>query len=208
MTDPRRLSPGPLLLLAACTLVACAPAAAPVGVGDPATLGAEQLQALCAGNPRVGDRGLLLWGPPDEETSLPGPYAVTCPDVTLTHSGTEVTVQAATLPGALAHFAEDAFLLAYYADLRVRVPGPGVVTADSPEEVPEALRDDLAGIEVSVSVLGGAPQPLLRAGQLTPLRFDAALPLTVQIRTRHTVNPWPTVLLDPRSGSVRATLGQ
>ncbi|MDL2345811.1 hypothetical protein QOL99_16900 [Deinococcus sp. MIMF12] len=201
MTNFQRLFPGPLLLLAAC-----APAAAPGA--EPTALGAEQTQALCAGHPRVGDRGLLLWGPPDEETSLPGPYAVTCPDVTLTHSGTEVTVRAATLPGALAYFSEDAFLLAYYADLRVRLPEPGVVSADAPDDLPENLRDEIAGIEVSVSVPGGAPQPLLRAGRLTPLRFDAALPLTVQIRTRRTVNPWPTVQLNPRSGTVRATLGR
>lgn len=196
------------LLAWACPLLllACAPAAVPVS--EPTALSAEQVRGLCAANPRVGDRGLLLWGPPEEETSLPGPYDVTCPDVTLTHSGSEVTVRAATLGNALARFTDDAFLLAYYADLRVRLPEPGVVSADAPEEVPEALRDDLDGIEVSVSVPGGTPQALLRAGKLTLLRFDPALPLTVQIRTRRTVNPWPTVWLDPRSGTVRATLGQ
>ncbi|MCP2012974.1 hypothetical protein L1280_000102 [Deinococcus sp. HSC-46F16] len=201
MTHRRRLPLAALLLLAAC-----APAASPVS--EPTALSAEQVQALCAGNPRVGDRGLLLWGPPEEETSLPGPYDVTCPDVTLTHSGTEVTVRAATLGDALARFTEDAFLLAYYADLRVRLPGPGVVSADAPDEVPEALRDDLAGIDVTVTPQGGSPQALLSGGRLTPLRFDAALPLTVRIRTRRTVNPWPTVVLDPKAGTVRATLGR
>ncbi|MPY66216.1 hypothetical protein F8S09_05815 [Deinococcus sp. SDU3-2] len=201
MTHRQWLFPWACLLLAAC-----APAAVPVG--DPIVLSAEQVRGLCAGNPRVGDQGLLLWGPSEEETSLPGPYDVTCPDVTLTHSGTEVTVRAATLGDALARFTEDAFLLAYYADLRVRLPEPGVVSADSPAELPENLQGEIAGIDVTVTPQGGAPQLLLRAGKVTPLRVDSALPLTVQTKTSRTVNPWPTVVLDPQAGTVRATLGR
>lgn len=191
------------LLLA---LVACAPALeAPA---EPVVLSAAQIGGICAANPRVTEGGVLLWGAEGEEASLPGPYDVTCPDAAFSHSGGQVTVRAATLAEALARFTEDAFLLSYYADLRVRLPEPGVVTADPPASVPEALRDDLGSIEVTVTPQGGESQRLLAGGQLTPRRFDPALLLTVQIRTRRTSNPWPVVVLDPRAGVVQATLGR
>lgn len=186
-------------------LSACAPA-----LNEPTVLSAEQSGAICTSGPRVTDGGTLTWGTAGEERSLPAPYDITCPDGRYMNTGQEVTVQAPTLAAALARFSEDAFLLSYYGDLRVRMPEPDLITADPLSEVAEALRDsrEVLGLEVTVTPQGGTPQRLLYRGGLTPLRFDPALPLTIRIRTQGTPNPWPTVTLDPQTGTVRATLSR
>lgn len=186
-------------------LASCAPSSVPVG--EPVTLSADQTQSICAANPRVGNGGTLEWGAEEDATGLSAPYSLTCPDVSFTHDGQTVTVQAASLPQALARFKEDAFLLSYYADQRIRLSEDGTLTADPLSEVAEALQDEVRGVTVTMTAQGGTPQPLFVGGQVTPRKMDGRTPVRLQFTSSGTPIAWTTVVLNP-DGVVQATMGR
>lgn len=151
---------------------------------------------------------MLVWGTEDDANSLSAPFAVTCPTLALASNGREVTVQASTLKGAIDVFTPNAFLLAYYADLRIRVTEAGLLTADDPNEAPEALMDEVRGVEVIVTAQGGTAHRLVSRGVVTPYRFDARVPFTLNFRTGRAANPWPIVVMNPATGTVQAMKGR
>ncbi|ANE43705.1 hypothetical protein SU48_07925 [Deinococcus puniceus] len=123
------------------------------------------------------------------------------------YDGQTVTVRAASLTDALQTFADEALLLSYYADLRVRMPEPGLLTADPVQGVPDVLTEEVNAVTVTMTQAGKPPQPLLVRGLVTPQRFDLTSPVTIEIRAARTANPWPRVVLDPVNFTVTATLG-
>lgn len=193
-------------IVLSATFVSCAPTAS--AAGEPVILTPAQQQEICNADPRIGEDGMLIWGGEGDANSLSAPFAVTCPTVALASNGREVTVQASTLNGAIDVFTPSAFLLAYYADLRVRVTDTGILTADDPNEAPEALMDDVRGIEVIVTPQGGDAHRLVSRGTVTPYRFDARVPFTLTFRTGRAANPWPTVVMNPATGTVLAVKGR
>lgn len=197
-------------LILALVLPSCAPTATRTAVtGTPTTLDPATLAEACAGQPRVDSEGVLLWGDtgPGEEVRLPAPYDIRCPDRTFRNlDGMVVTVQSPSVTQSLGHFPPDSYLLAYYADLRVRFPAPGVIEVDDPRTLPEALQGDIQDIEIVVIPAGGAAQVLLRGLTRSSVTLPPTQAFTVTIRTGRHPNPWPQVFIDPTSGTVRANL--
>ena len=163
--------------------------------------------AICAASPAVGAMGILEYGTGAAAGSVPPDYALNCPELRLNMERWTLTVWAPTLSAALAVFAPDAEFLTYYADLRVRVTD-GQVTADPTDSVPEALLDEVRRVTVTVTPLGGPAQPVLRGEVVTPVTLEPGATYRIDIRTDRTPNPWPSVTLDPASGTVKAQLAR
>lgn len=187
-------------------LVGCVPTSSVIP-NDFTDFSDAQQAAICAASPRVGTMGILEYGTGAASGSVPPDYALNCPDLRVTAEGWTVTVWAPTLTAALAAFAPDAEFLTYYADLRVRVTD-GQVSADPIDSVPEALLDEVRRVTVTVTPLGGAAQPVLRGGVVTPITLEPGATYRIDIRTDRTPNPWPSVTLDPASGTVQAQLAR
>lgn len=203
----RRTTPGvtTALLLA---LTACAPALVPNTFTE---LSADEQARICAATPHVGDAGRLDYGAGSPEGTGEGSvspdYRLDCPDLRIRVDGQELTVTAETLDAALAVFNDSAFFLHYYADLRVRV-ADSRVDADDPMTVPESLRDLVMPIVVTVTPLGGPARTLLSGGRVTPVTLEPGTIYRIDTRTRGTPNPWPSVTIDPQSGTIQATIGR
>ncbi|WP_189099668.1 hypothetical protein [Deinococcus knuensis] len=166
-----------------------------------------QQAAICAASPRVGPMGILEYGTGEAAGSVPPDYTLNCPDLRVNMERWTVTVWAPTLNATLAAFAPEAEFLTYYADLRVRVTETQV-SADPIDSVPEPLLDEARRVTVTVTPLGGAAQPVLRGGVVTPVTLDPGATYRIDIRTDRTPNPWPSVTLDPASGTVQAQLAR
>lgn len=207
--DRRRLRWLELGLLAVLSslLGGCAPAAVQNTFTD---LSTEDQARICAAGPRVGEGGALEYGVGAGAGSVPPDYTLNCPDLRVQAEGRTLSVWAPTLAAALAVFRDDAYFLSYYADLRVR-PSDGRVDADLPTDVPEALQAEFAQISVTVTPLAGSapagpPLALVSRGQVTPVTLEPGTAYRIETRTRGSANPWPSVTLDPASGTVQATL--
>ncbi|GAA0516898.1 hypothetical protein GCM10008937_25520 [Deinococcus depolymerans] len=187
-------------------LVGCVPTSSVIP-NDFTDFSDAQQAVICAASPRVGAMGILEYGTGAAAGSVPPDYALNCPDLRVTAERWTVTVWAPTLTSALAVFAPDADFLTYYADLRVRVT-EGQVTADPTDSVPEALLDEVRRVTVTVTPLGGAAQTVLRGGVVTPVTLEPGATHRIDIRTDGTPNPWPSVTLDPASGTVQAHLAR
>lgn len=198
MSRPR--FPRRVFLLLATALVGCAPA---YTANPERVLSGDEAAAVCAAGPRVTDRSVLLYGPADGDTSLPPDYTLQCPELYIRAKGRVVTVRARDLAAALATFDGQAFVLSYYADLRVR-PGADRVDADPPD-VSEELRDEVNQVTVTVLASDGVPRPLLAGGQVTPVALPAG-PYLIRTEAGRSANPWPSVFLDPEHGIVVATM--
>ncbi|GGR59951.1 hypothetical protein GCM10008959_22200 [Deinococcus seoulensis] len=166
-----------------------------------------QQAAICAASPRVGPMGILEYGTGEAAGSVPPDYTLNCPDLRVNMERWTVTVWAPTLNAALAAFVPEAEFLTYYADLRVRVTETQV-SADPIDSVPEPLLDEVRRVTVTVTPLGGAAQPVLRGGVVTPVTLEPGATYRIDIRTDRTPNPWPSVTLDPASGTVQAQLAR
>lgn len=188
------------------TLSACAPAVRTQEAPD--LLSTTESATICAAQPRVGDGGFLIWGAADGTGGgRGGGYTLDCPALKIVYDGQTVTVRAASLAEALNVFADEALLMSYYGDLRVRMPEPGLLTADPVAGVPDVLADEVNGVTVTVTQAGKPPLPLLVRGVITPQRFDLTSPVIVDIRAAKSANAWPRVVLDPVNFMVTATLG-
>ena len=166
-----------------------------------------QQAAICAASPRVGAMGILEYGTGAATGRVPPDYALNCPDLRVTAERWTVTGWAPTLTAALAAFIPEADFLTYYADLRVRVTDTQV-SADPIDSVPEALLDEVRRVTVTVTLLGGPAQAVLRGGVVTPVTLEPGATYRIEIRTDRTPNPWPSVTLDPASGTVQAQLAR
>lgn len=187
-------------------LVGCVPTSS-VLPNDFTDFSDAQQATICAASPRVGAMGILEYGTGAAAGSVPPDYALNCPDLRVTAERWTVTVWAPTLTAALAAFIPEADFLTYYADLRVRVTD-GQVSADPIDSVPEALLDEVRRVTVTVTPLGGPPQTVLRGGVVTPVTLEPGATYRIEIRTDRTPNPWPSVTLDPASGTVQAQLAR
>ncbi|MGM9319529.1 hypothetical protein [Deinococcus aquaticus] len=187
-------------------LVGCVPTSSVIP-SDFTDFSDAQQAAICAASPRVGPMGILEYGTGAAAGSVPPDYALNCPDLRVTAERWTVTVWAPTFTAALAAFLPEADFLTYYADLRVRVTD-GQVTADPTDSVPEILRPEVSRVTVTVTPLGGPPQTVLRGGVVTPVTLEPGTTYRIEIRTAGTPNPWPSVTLDPASGTVQGQLAR
>ncbi len=167
--------------------------------------GAE-LTLICGHDARISQGGVLLWDNAGERDSHNAPYSLVCPDFSLHSDGQRLRVQATTLAQALGHFDADASFLAYYADLTVRFPGPGLLSADSTESVAEVLRPELLGINISASQPGQPERALMTYGHLTPLSYDPALPLILRLHADASPLEWTEVTIEADKGLITAPL--
>lgn len=196
-----------LLLTMGIGLTACAPTQTRVELPNdaPFTPAGQEAAAICAHAPRVGQGGVLIWNDGPESTSQGAPYLLSCPEFTLTNDGATLTVQDRTLEKALTHFDPAAYFVSYSADLLLRFPEDGLVSADPIESVPEALIDDVRRITVTASQTGQADMTLLKGGQVTPVRYDPAQPLKMIVRSDGP-NPWPEVTIEADKGLIIAPI--
>lgn len=195
----RRTTPGVTTALV-LALTACAPATLPNAFTD---LSVDEQARICAAGPRVVGGGTLDYGEGSGAGSVNPDYTLNCPELRVQAEGRTLTVWAPTLAAALAVFRDEAYFLSYYADLRVR-PADGRVDADPPTDVPDALREEFSKVSVTVTPLGGAAQPLLLRGQVTPVVLEPGTAYRIEIRTGNAATPWFSVTIDPASGTIQA----
>lgn len=185
-------------------LVFCAFALGTGAFAQTETLNASE---VCAAHPQVDAYGSLAWG----ENRLEGksmPYDLTCPNMHIWTAGPTVMVKASTISQALAAFTEEAFLMSYFADLRVRYDGAGHLTADPVRDVGGSLLDDIFRIKVTVTPRGGAPHLLLQNAMPFPITLPPDQAFTLVFDTGDLPNPWPRIEIDPANGLVTALLGE
>jgi len=197
-----------LLLTVGLGLAACAPTQTreqPLSEVAFAPMGPE-LAAICAGQPRVAQGGVLIWndGGPVEAVRQ-APYRLACPEFTLDNDGATLMVQDTTLEKALTHFDREAYFLTYYADLGLHFPEDGLVSADPTAGVSEVLMDDVRKINVTAVQPGKAEMTLLKGAQVTPVRYDPAQPLKLLLRGDPAI-PWPEVTLEASRGLITASI--
>lgn len=155
----------------------------------------------CSQHPRIEGQGSLAWDTDGHSM----PYDLTCPGVTFRSDPRTVTVRAATLTEALDAFAEDTFLLVYYADLKVRLGADGVLTADPIRVLTVRMLDEAFRTVITVTPVGGPTHILMQDGVIRPYPLPADRAVTVTIAAQGNPVPWPTVVLDASTGTVTAT---
>ena len=165
----------------------------------------QAADAICANGPRVGQGGVLIWNEGSEPTSHQAPYLLSCPEFSVKNDGSTLMVQDSTLQQALTHFDPEAYFVSYYADLSLRFPEAGLVSADPVEGVPEALIDDVRRIRVTASQAGKTDMTLLKDAQVTPVRYDPAQPLKLTVRSDEPT-PWPEVTIEASKGLIIAPI--
>ena len=197
-----------VLLTLGLGLAACAPTQTREQVSTEMAFTAtgSDLAAICAGQPRVAQGGVLIWDDGGSVEALrQAPYRLSCPEFTLSNDGATLTVQDSTLQKALTHFDREAYFLSYYADLALRFPEEGLVSADSTESVSDVLMDDVRRINVTAVQSGKAEMTLLKGAQVTPVRYDPAQPLQLLLKGDQAI-PWPEVTLEASKGLITARI--
>ena len=162
---------------------------------------------VCAAHPRVDVQGILVWGE-NLENAKAMPYDLTCSGLHIWSTQEKVTVKADNVFTALATFTDEAFLLSYLDQLRVRYLRTGQVTADPVRGVEGSLLDDVFRIKVTVTPRGGQPQLIFKNAMPYPITLPVDQAFTVDLDTADLPNPWPKVEIDPLAGQVTATLGE
>ena len=201
------LGPAAALLLT-LGLAACAPAAirASVSTDAPFMPGGQQLALICANQGRVAEGGALVWNSGVAQESRPAPYLVSCRDYTLRNDGATLSVQDDTLAKALTHFDPDANFLVYFADLFVTFPSSGLLSADLTSSVPDALKDTLRGVSVTVRQGESPDAALLAGGAVTAVRYDPAKPVTLYLKATRSPVEWPEVTIEANKGLITAPI--
>lgn len=196
-----------LLLALGIGLVACAPAQTREKLsGDaPFTPMGQEAAVICAGQPRIAENGVLIWNDGPDEIPQQAPYLLSCPEFAIKNDGATLLVQGRTLQDALTHFDPGAYFLSYYADLFLRFPEEGLVSADSLESVPEVLMDNVRRVRVTASQAGKAEMILIKGAQVTPVRYDPAQPLKLILRGDGP-SPWPEVTVEASKGLIIAPI--
>ena len=196
-----------LLLALGIGLVACAPAQTRGKLSDDVafTPTGQESATICANEPRVGEGGLLIWNEGTDTASREAPYLLSCPEFALKNDGATLLVQDSTLQKALTHFDPTAYFVSYYADLLLRFPEEGLVSADSIESVPEVLMDNVRRVRVTMNQAGKSDTVLIKNAQVTPVRYDPAQPLKLIVRGDGP-SPWPEVTIEASKGLIIAPI--
>lgn len=195
-------------LLLTLGLAACAPVTTRASVSTDALFmpGGQQLALICANQGRVAEDGALVWNSGVAQESRPAPYLVSCRDYTLRNDGASLSVQDDTLAKALTHFDPDANFLVYFADLFVTFPSSGLLGADPTSSVPDALKDTLRGVSVTVRQGGSPDAALLAGGAVTAVRYDPARPVTLYLEATRSPVEWPEVTIEANKGLITAPI--
>lgn len=162
---------------------------------------------VCTQNPQISVRGILLWGE-DHEYVRDDAFSLNCPSLSFGSNGKVVTVKASDIFKALAAFENDAYLLSYYEDLRVRIKPDGTVTADPVRNVNMDMITEVSRILVTVTPTGGEPQVILKNAMPYVVKLSPEQAFTITTDTLDLPNPWPTVVVDPATGMIKATIGE
>lgn len=196
-----------LLLALAVGLVACSPAQTRGKLSNegPFTSEGQESAAICTNEPRVGVGGSLIWNDGTDTASHEAPYLLSCPEFAIKNDGATLMVQDSTLQKALTRFDPTAYFVAYYADLLLRFPEEGLVSADSIESVPEALMDNVRRVRVTANQAGKSEMILIKSAQVTPVRYDPAQPLKLIVRGDGP-SPWPQVTIEASKGLIIAPI--
>lgn len=193
--------------LPAVLLAGCAPAVSrePLGTPDTAVVLTEAERGAACRTGRVGLEGELRWqGEGGASDVQIGRYDVRCEDRAFSLEGDVLRVQARTFADALALFDEDAFLLAYFADLRVDASTPGRLDVRNLSEVPGSLIDDVRGVTITVVRPDGTRAALLSNLAVTPVVYDPERPVDLYFETTRAVVVWSRVTLDVKRGLIVA----
>ncbi|MFK7602326.1 hypothetical protein ACI3L1_08955 [Deinococcus sp. SM5_A1] len=148
---------------------------------------------------------MLIWNDGTDTTSHEAPYLLSCPEFAIKNDGATLMVQGSTLQKALTRFDPTAYFVAYYADLFLRFPEEGVVSADSIESVPEVLMDNVRRVRVTATQAGKSEMILIKSAQVTPVRYDPAQPLKLIVRGDGPT-PWPEVTIEASKGLIIAPI--
>ncbi|MDV6375049.1 hypothetical protein [Deinococcus arenicola] len=196
-----------LLLALGIGLVACAPAQTRQPLSTDALFApvGEEAAAICAGQPRITENAVLVWNNGPQEIPQGAPYLLSCPDFAIKNDGSTLLVQGRTLQEALTHFDPGAYFLSYYADLFLRFPEDGLVSADALDSVPEVLMDNVRRVRVTASQAGKDEMTLIRSAHVTPVRYNPAQPLKLMLRGDGPT-PWPEVTVEASKGLIIAPI--